>query len=254
MPIAPRISLAYAAFATLGAAFALTAVNGSFAGGSEKAPSSAAASAGMRRPLAAEFDLQVDQDAAVHGQLWIDVQGQTCVQLATPRVQRIWLGREAMVIYNVAEQRLFRQTLSEKSLPPFLDAVVVSLRPAASSLPKGTALAKRTSGPEGVEETWRYDLGPKEARITLRTLEGPAGTVLTELLDGDGALLRRYRYADRRPDRGLSLPGRIEADYYGKGKLRRAERWLLQWRPAGVAPSSEGACLRITGQPQQSSI
>lgn len=76
----------------------------------------------------------------------------------------------------------------------------------------------------------------------------------TELLDGDGALLRRYRYAERRSDRGLSLPGRIEADYYGKGKLRRAERWLLQWRPAGVAPSSEGACLRVSGQPQESSI
>ncbi len=133
-------------------------------------------------------------------------------------------------------------------------STAVSLRPAASTLPKGTSLAGRTSGPHGLEDTWRYDLGPKEARITLRTLEGPEGTVRTELLDGDGALLRRYRYAERRSDRGLSLPGRIEADYYGKGKLRRAERWLLQWRPAGVAPSSEGACLRVSGQPKESTI
>lgn len=254
MATVQRNSVIYTALATLGTALALTALHGSVAGGSEKAPSLAMASAGLRRPLSAEFDLQVDQDAAVHGRLWIDVQGQTCVELTKPKAQRIWMGREAMVIYNPSEQRLFRQSVSHNTLPPFLDAVVVSLRPAASSLPKGTSLAGRSSGPHGVEETWRYDAGPKEARITLRTLEGPEGTVRTELLDGDGALLRRYRYAERRSDRGLSLPGRIEADYYGKGKLRRAERWLLQWRPAGAAPSSEGQCLRVSGQPKESSI
>lgn len=212
------------------------------------------ANSAMRRPLSADFDLQVDQDARVRGRLWIDVQGQTCVQLSAPADQRIWLGRQTMVIYNPLEQRLFRQALATNALPPFLDAVIVSLRPPASALPKGTALVGRSSGPEGVEETWRYDQGPKEARVTLRTVEGASGPLRTELLDGDGALLRRYRYAERRVDRGLSLPGRIEADYYGKGKLRRAERWTLQWRLAAGTPTSEGACLRVSGQPQESAI
>lgn len=243
-----RASPRLASFALAAGLSALGLVGYALADSPAKAP----AATGLRRPLSADFDLQVDQDAPVRGRLWIDVQGQTCVQLTAPREQRLWLGRQAMVIYNLTEQRIFRQSLAANTLPPFLDAVIVSLRPPASSLPKGTALANRNSGPEGVEETWRYDQGPKEARVTLRTLEGAAGTVRTELLDGEGALLRRYRYAERRLDRGLSLPGRIEADYYGKGKLRRAERWNLQWRPTGQAPSTEGTCLRVSGHPAES--
>lgn len=217
----------------------------------------AAAPPVVRRPLAAEFELQVDHEPAVRGLLTFDVQGQTCVEIATPRPQRIWMGRGAMVIYNVAEQKLFRQSFAETSLPPFLDAVVVSLRPGAESLPNGAVLASRRMLPEGIEETWRVDQGPASARLAVRTLEGPAGALRTDVLDGDGALLRRYRFGDRRPERGLSLAGRIEADYHAKGKLRRTERWSLQWRRksgdarAATAPSSEGPCLRVTGQPQE---
>lgn len=205
----------------------------------------------VRRPLAAEFELQVDQEPAVRGHLTFDLQGQTCVQIASPRQQRIWMGRGAMVIYNAAEQRIFRQSFAENSLPPFLDAVVVSLRPGAESLPNGAVLAGRRTLPEGMEETWRVNQGPAAARLSVRTVEAQTGTLQTEVLDADGTLLRRYSYGDRRSERGLSLAGRIDAAYHAKGKLRRKERWSLQWRINGAAPSSEGACLRVTGQPQE---
>lgn len=219
-----------------------------------RALGAASLASALRRPLSATFGLQVDQDAPVRGRLWIDTQGQTCVQLDTPRDQRVWLGRQSMVIYNPSEQRIFRQVVDPKSLPPFLDAVVVSLRPPASSLPKGSALVRRSSGPDGIAETWRNDQGPSEVRVTLHTLHGPSGTLRTELLDGEGVLLRRYRYAERRAERGLSLPGQIEADYYSKGELRRAERWKLTWLVAGSVPTNEGACLRVSGQPRESPL
>lgn len=202
----------------------------------------------VRRPLAAAFELQVDQEPEVRGHLTFDLQGQTCVQITSPRQQRIWMGRGAMVIYNISEQRTFRQTFAEKSLPPFLDAVVVSLRPGAESLPNGAVLAGRRTLPEGMEETWRVDQGPAAARLSVRTVEAQTGTLQTEVLDADGTLLRRYRYGDRRSERGLSLAGRIDAAYHAKGKLRRTERWSLQWRLNAAAPSSEGQCLRVTGQ------
>lgn len=209
----------------------------------------------LRRPLAAGFGLQVDRDPAVRGTLWFDGAGQTCVQITEPLEQRIWMGKGAMVLYHPKEAKVFRQTLGDKSLPPFLDAIVVSLRAPSESLPQGASLVGKRTVAEGVEEIWRIDQPTTGLKMSVRAVEGPAGVVQTEVLDGDGVLLRKYRFGDRRNAHRVSLAGRVDASYFAKGKLQRSERWTLNWqdRP-GAVPRDERTCLRITGKPSETKL
>lgn len=207
-----------------------------------------------KRPLTARFLLQVDADVPVQGQFWLDTLGQTCIHVQQPRAQRIWLGRESVVLYDLDDNHLMRQTKTVRSLPSFLDAVVVSLRPPTDGLPKGATLVERRTLAEGVEERWRSEKTPQMPALGLRVVEGPQGIVATDVLDGQGATLRQYRYGGRKLDRGLSLASKVEATYLAKGSSGRREQWQLTWLAASDGPRAETTCLRVTGQPKESKL
>ena len=207
-----------------------------------------------RRPLSARFMLQVDADTPVHGQFWLDTLGQTCIHVQQPRTQRIWLGRDAAVLYDLDDNHLMRQAKTARSLPSFLDAVVVSLRPPTDGLPKGATLVERRTVAEGIEERWRSEKTPQMPVLGLRVVEGPQGILATDVLDAQGVTLRQYRYGGRKLDRGLSLASKVEATYMAKGSAGRREQWQLNWLATTDGPRAEATCLRVSGQPKESKL
>lgn len=204
--------------------------------------------------LQLDFSLQVDRDEPVQGLLQLDRSGQTCVQVASPVQQRMWLDAKGAQVYYPQSRQLFRHRAGDRTMPAFLDALLAGLTEPAGHLPQGARLLSRTTTAQGVQSVWRVSDRDERTVQRLTIVETREGVASIVLQTEQGAPLREYQFGPRMRVGRTSAPTTITARYHGNSaKAVRVERWSLRApKLLGKQPLNSTICLQIKGSVQES--